>query len=237
MWAGLILGTAWFLRQTQGAAILELYSLLVSPLQEDPSHSLVNQLTNKRIEELLARTQELEQQNRHLKALLGYVETEKQPLVNAPVIGRSADDWWQQVILGRGSQNGITKDSTVTGVGGLVGRVVSVTPHTSSVLLISNPDSRVGATISRTRSMGVIKGQGSQVALMQFFEKVPEVRPGDIVTTSPVSRLFPGGIPIGKVQSVNLESNPAPQAKIILTAPINDLEWVSVHPSSLPEKE
>ena len=77
--------------------------------------------------------------------------------------------------------------------------------------------------------MGYIKGQGSQIATMQFFEKVPDVRPGDTVATSAVSRLFPSGLPIGRVKSVNLESGPAPQATIELTAPIDHLEWVAVH--------
>jgi rod shape-determining protein MreC len=145
-------------------------------------------------------------------------------------VGRSADYWWQQVTLGRGSQDGIKEGFVVTGIGGLVGRVISVTPHTSKVLLVSDPSSRVGASISRSRDMGLIKGQGDQTAVMQFFEKVPDVRPGDIVTTSAVSTRFPSGLPIGKVKSVNLESGPAPEATIELSAPLNYLEWVIVHP-------
>jgi rod shape-determining protein MreC len=78
--------------------------------------------------------------------------------------------------------------------------------------------------------MGLVKGKGSQIAVMEFFEKVPDIKPGDIVTSSPVSQLFPAGLPIGRVQSVNLEKGPAPEAKIILTAPIDNLEWVIVHP-------
>jgi rod shape-determining protein MreC len=65
---------------------------------------------------------------------------------------------------------------------------------------------------------------------MRFFEKVPNVSPGDTITTSPVSRLFPDGLPIGRIQSVDLEKGPAPEANILLTAPINDLEWAVIHP-------
>ncbi|ACK71785.1 rod shape-determining protein MreC [Gloeothece citriformis PCC 7424] len=229
--AGLALGTGWFLYQTRSAAIIEFYALITRPFQSDSALVQQQQLTNARVQELQERVKELEQQNQQLKSLLGYFEDQPQPAITAPVIGRSSDDWWQQVILGRGSRDGVEKGAAVTGIGGLVGRISEVTPHTSRVLLISNPTSRVGATITRSRSMGLIQGQGSKIAVMQFFEKVPDVRPGDTVTTSSVSRLFPSGLPIGRVKSVNLEARgPAPEAQIELIAPINNLEWVIIHP-------
>ncbi|MGK7872161.1 MAG: rod shape-determining protein MreC [Xenococcaceae cyanobacterium] len=227
---GLVLSTAWFLRQTQGAAISELYYLVARPFQSEPTPARFDRLTNAHVLELEQRLAELESQNQKLQKLLGYFQAQKQPVITAPIVGRSADSWWKQVTLGRGSQDGIEVGFVVTGIGGLVGRVVHVTPHTSRVLLISDPTSRVGATISRNRYMGFIQGQGSQIAVMQFFEKVPDVRPGDIVTTSSVSRLFPSGLPIGRVKSINLDKGPAPEAIIELTAPLGYLEWVIAHP-------
>lgn len=225
-----VIGTAWIVRQTQGAAIQEVYSWVVRPFQSEPASLKAKKLTNARIIELEQRLTELEKQNQQFKQLLGYFEGSKQSAITASIIGRSADDWWQQVIIDRGTKNGIKKGFAVTGVGGLVGRVIEVTPNTSRILLVSDPTSRVGATVSRSRTMGLIKGKGSQIAVMEFFEKVPDIKPGDTVTSSPVSQLFPAGLPIGRVQSVDLEKGPAPEAKIILTAPINDLEWVIVHP-------
>jgi rod shape-determining protein MreC len=228
--AGLAISSGWFLYHTHGAAILEIYAVVTRPFQSSSDLLQKEQLTNARIQELQARVLELEQQNKQLKALLGYVKAQKQATITAPVIARAPDNWWQQIVLGRGSQDGIEKDAAVTGIGGLVGRVTEVTPHTSTVLLISNPNNSVGAIISRSRSMGIIKGKGSKIAMMQFFEKVPDVRPGDLVNSSNVSRLFPAGLPIGRIKSVNLEKGPAPEAEIELTAPINNLEWVIVHP-------
>ncbi|ACB51349.1 rod shape-determining protein [Crocosphaera subtropica ATCC 51142] len=173
---------------------------------------------------------ELERKNEQLQKLLGYFEAQKQEVIAAPIIGRSVDDWWKQIVLGRGSQDGIEVGFVVTGIGGLIGRVVDVTPNTSRVLLISDPTSRVGARVSRTGTMGVVIGGSSRIAVMRFFEKVPKVSPGDTITTSPVSRLFPDALPIGRIQSVDLEKGPAPEAKVLLTAPINDLEWAVIHP-------
>lgn len=225
---GLTLSAAWLVRQTQGAALLEVYQLATRPFQVGPLQE--ERLTDARVMELQERLVELESQNQKLKELLDYTKTTKKKGIVAPIVGRSADHWWQQVTLGRGSKDGIKIDSIVMGPGGLVGRIVSVTPNTSRVLLISDATSRVGAVISRSRSMGFIRGQGANRAVLQFFDKVPDVRRGDTVSTSPVSQLFPPGLPLGRVESVNLDKSPAPEAVIELTAPVSYLEWVIVHP-------
>lgn len=225
---GLTLSAAWLVRQTQGAALFEAYQLLTRPFQSSPTQE--ERLTNARVHELQERLVELESQNQKLKELLDYTKTQKQQGIGAPIVGRSADHWWQQVTLGRGSQDGIRVGFIVMGPGGLVGRIVSVTSNSSRVLLISDATSKVGAVISRSRSMGFMRGQGSNHAVLQFFDKVPDVRRGDVVATSPVSQLFPSGLPLGRVESVNLDKSPAPEAVIELTAPVSYLEWVIVYP-------
>lgn len=225
---GVVLSTAWFVRQTQGAVIIETYHWLVRPLQTSPTTK--EELTNARVLELEQRLAEVQQQNQQLQSLLGYVEGHKRSSILAPIVGRSSNHWWQQVTLGKGRQDGIQVGSVVMGIGGLVGRITSVTTHTSRVLLVSDPTSQVGVTISRSRDMGFMKGDSEQTAIIQFFEKVPDVRPGDVVTTSPVSKLFPSSLPIGRVQSIDFDQSPAPEAIIELTAPISNLEWVVVHP-------
>jgi rod shape-determining protein MreC len=202
--------------------------LMTRPFQSGPTQE--ERLTDARVLELKQQLVELESQNQKLKELLNYGKTQKQQGIVAPVVGRSADHWWQQVTLGRGSQEGIKVGFVVMGPGGLVGRVISVTPNSSRVLLISDATSKVGAVISRSRSMGFMRGQGSNRAVLQFFDKVPDVRRGDVVSTSPVSKLFPSGLPLGRVESVNLDKSPAPEAVIELTSPISYLEWVIVYP-------
>lgn len=225
---GLTLSAAWMVRQTQGAALFEAYQLMTRPFQLGPTKEAA--LTNARVQELQQRLVELDSQNQKLKELLDYSKSQKQKGITAPIVGRSADHWWQQVTLGRGSQDGINVGYIVMGSGGLVGRVVNVTPNSSRVLLISDATSKVGAVVSRSRSMGFMRGQGSNRAILQFFDKVPDVRRGDVISTSPVSQLFPPGFPLGRVESVNLDKSPAPEAVIELTAPVSYLEWVIAYP-------
>ncbi|NJL48085.1 MAG: rod shape-determining protein MreC [Leptolyngbyaceae cyanobacterium SM2_5_2] len=224
----LAISSAWLLRATQGAALYEAYHWLTRPLQ--PGVSRDEQFENSYILELQQRIVELESQNRTLQALENYEASLSEPGIRAAVIGRAADHWWQHVILNRGSRQGVAPGYVVTGPGGLVGRVVAVSPSTSKVLLISDPTSRVGAKVSRSRIMGVVRGQSNNRVVMEFFEKSPDVKAGDVVVTSSYSRLFPEDMPIGRIESLDLTKSPAPEATIQLSSPLPILEWVVIHP-------
>ncbi|NJL82395.1 MAG: rod shape-determining protein MreC [Chloroflexaceae bacterium] len=226
---GLVLGGVWLLRHTQGSAIAEIYYWVSRPFQGEPQGVAIARLTSARVRELEQQLAEVQAQNDKLRQLLGYLEKQPQAIA-APVIGRSADSWWQQVTVGRGEADGVRVGAAVSGIGGLVGRVVQVTPHTSRVLLVSDPASRVGVAVSRSRDMGYIEGQGSLEARLQFFEKVPDVRPGDAIATSPVSRLYPAGLTVGRIKTLNKEKGAAPEAIVELTAPLESLEWVLIYP-------
>jgi rod shape-determining protein MreC len=226
----LALGSALFLRQTHGSALYEIYQFFAHPFQPDLERKVA--LGNAQVQELQQRLTELESQNQRLQSLLGYVSENKKDGITAPIIGRSADHWWQHLILGRGKRNGIQIGFVVMAPGGVIGRVIKVTDNTSRVLLLSDPFSRVGVTVSRSRSMGYVRGQASNRATMEFFDKVPDVRQGDVITTSSLSQLFPAGLPVGRVESVNLSKSPAPEAIIELASPISYLEWAVVYAHS-----
>ncbi|UBF25406.1 rod shape-determining protein MreC [Kovacikia minuta CCNUW1] len=230
----LAIASALLIRQTNAGFVFELYALLTRPFQSNPVQKTV--LDNAQTQELQQRLTELESQNQRLRELLGYVSETQKSGIPAPIVGRSADHWWQQVILGRGSNEGVQVGYVVMAPGGVVGRVVSVTPNTSRVLLLSDPSSRVGVTISRSRYMGYIRGQSTNRAVMEFFDKVPDVRRGDVVSTSSLSQLFPAGLPVGRVESVNLNKSPAPEAVIELSAPVSFLEWAVVYPHAVGSK-
>lgn len=226
---GLVLGVAWVTRQTQGAFVYELYYYLTQPLRLVATPP--QWVNDARSLEMQQRLIELENQNRQLQQLLGEVGQLNAKAVPAPVIGRTPDYWWQQITLGRGERQGIRVGAPVSGIGGVIGRVIDVTPNTSRVLLITDPNSSLGVMISgRGRSQGYIRGQTQEEVVMHFLDKDPDVKLGDVVVTSSVSTLFPAGLPVGVVQSVDTGASPVPQAKIRLSAPISRLEWVTVSP-------
>ena len=226
----IVLGGSWLLKQTQMSPVLEAYYLVTSPLQSQRQLLLEDKLTNARILELEQQNEELEQQNNQFKQLLNYIEPESTTTIPAPIIGRYQDGWWHQILIGRGSKDGIQEGYVVTGIGGLVGRIVAVTPNTSRVLLVSHPSSRVGAVVTRSRHLGYLQGNEGKTATMHFFAKVTDIKVGDAISISPLSNLYPPGMAIGKITSVTYDEGPAPKAEVELTAPLESLEWLVVQP-------
>ncbi len=226
----IVLGSSWLLKQTQISPILEVYYLATSPLQSQRQLLLEDKLTNARILEPEQKNEELKQQNSQFKKLLNYIEPEAKSTISAPIIGRYQDGWWHQIIIGRGSKDGIREGYVVSGIGGVVGRFVAVTPNTSRVLLVSHPSSRVGVVVTKSRHLGYLQGNDGQTATMHFFDQVTDIKPGDGISISALSNLYPPGMPIGKIISVNYDEGPAPKAEVELTAPLDFLEWLVVHP-------
>ena len=225
---GLSVGAVWGLRQTRGDLLVEMYGWVARPLQgSEPNQAWE---TDARVLELQQRLAELENQNRSLRSLIDYQKQLGEKGIAAPTIGRSANGWWQQVILGRGAKDGVAVGAIVMAPGGVVGRVEAVTDSTSRVILLSNLSSRVGVTVGRSRHMGYLRGLGDNVATMEFFEKLPDVNAGDTVYTSNYSQLFPAGLPVGVIESVDTKNGPAPEAKVRITAPLSTLEWTVIYP-------
>ncbi len=224
---GAVIGGTYLVLQTQNALVFELYNAIAQTLQ--PKSGQVDAIKDARVEQLQNELQELKNQNQQLKQLGNYSAAVPNKGILAPIVLRSADNWWQQITIGRGSADGIAVDHIVVGIGGVVGRVVSVSPHTSRVLLVSDSTSRMGVLISRTRNMGILQGTRANQAVLQFFDKRPTVKKGDVVATSAVSQLFPTGLAVGRIVETNLNKSPAPEAIVEFTAPLANLEWVTVH--------
>ncbi|MEL0590748.1 MAG: rod shape-determining protein MreC [Planktothrix rubescens PR222] len=236
---GLAILAAWLVRQTQGAALYEMYYWVTRPFHLSTStvmeqEKIVRQI-DPRINQLEAQIQELKNQNQKFQDILNYVASKKHGKgIVAPVIGRSADSWWKQIIIGRGSQQGVRNQDLVVAPGGLIGRVMSVTPSTSKVMLLSDPMSRIAVTISRSRNMGFLKGNSTEQGIMEFFESDPKVKVGDVVVTSSYSQLVPEGLPIGKVVSVDMNKAPSPEAIVEFFDSVSSVEWVIIYPNQKP---
>ncbi|MDX2254309.1 MAG: rod shape-determining protein MreC [Pseudanabaenaceae cyanobacterium bins.39] len=222
------LGLAWLIRQTQGVAVMEAYQLLSRPFQATISKQ--DLLKDAEVRELRYRLTELDTQNQRMKQLLGVQPNAGNNTIWATVIGRGADSWWNQMLVGKGSNDGIRSGAIVVAPGGLVGRVTHVSPNSSQVLLISDPNSQVGVVVSRSRYSGMLKGQSQNTATLEFFERDPDVKVGDIVVTSQFSTIFPEGIPVGRIKSINLDQQPAPEAIVEFSTPLGVLDYVKVYP-------
>ena len=219
----LILG---LVRLSKGAGFADGFALLTRPFWPGTAQSEWVEAAQQ--QEQISRLELLEQDNARLRELLALDQQSSGDWIQAAVISRTASGWWQQLMLGKGSVEGVAKDDAVIGPGGLIGRVQSVTPATSRVRLLTAPGSRIGVWLPRTQQHGLLAGLGTARPQLQFLDKDIQVRPGDLVSTSPASTLLPPNLPVAVVQSLNARAVPAPTALVQLIAPPDAIDWVQV---------
>jgi rod shape-determining protein MreC len=212
-------------RLSKGAFLTDAYALLSRPFW--PGTAQREWLQSAQQLDQSSRLAQLEQDNRRLRTLLGLQRANPQE-VTAAVISREPEGWWKQLVLGAGELQGIRRGDAVVGPGGLVGRVASVTPTTARVALLTDSSSRIGVWVGRTQSMGLLTGVNGSRPELRFLVKDPQVRPGDVVVTSPASTLVPPGMSVGVIQSVDEKAVPAPTAVVQLSAPVEAIDWVQV---------
>lgn len=96
------------------------------------------------------------------------------------------------------------KDQPVLSPDGLVGRVVTVSGPYAKAQLVTDLAASVGGMILRTRRQGVVRGggRGSGGLELDYVPLQADVRPGDRVLTAGIDGVYPRGIPVGTVVSV-----------------------------------
>ncbi len=221
-----LLGVLGIVRWSKGAGFADAYALLSRPFWPGPAQK--EWIQSAQQTDNASRLQLLEADNARLRELLSLDRQGASGEISAAVISRTPEGWWQQIVLGKGLLDGITKDDAVIGPGGLIGRVQSVTPATSLVRLLTAPGSRVGVWVPRTRQHALLVGMGTARPQLEFLDKDVKVRPGDLVSTSPASTLLPANIPVAVVQSLNPRGVPAPTALVQLIAQPDAIDWVQV---------
>ncbi|MFM7237207.1 MAG: rod shape-determining protein MreC [Cyanobium sp.] len=217
-------------RLSKGAGVSDAFAALTLPFWPGPAQS--EWLRSARTVEDQARMDALSLDNARLREMLGLQkDSGGQPegrRLAAPVISRQNGGWWQQLVIGKGALAGVRAGQPVLAPGGLIGLVASVTPATATITLFTDPSSRVGVWLSRTRHHGLLTGVGTARPVLRFLDKDPEARPGDVVVTSPASTLVPPNLPVGVIQSVDASADPAPTAVVQLIAPVQAVDWVQV---------
>jgi len=123
------------------------------------------------------------------------------PLVAAEVIGSSPASTTLTVHLNRGSDDGLQANMAVLTPQGVVGKVIAAYPGTAEVLLLTDRKSGAGAMVADSRLVGVLKGTGGYLCRLEYIRNEETVPVGAQLVTSGQDRLFPKGLPLGRVVS------------------------------------
>ncbi len=157
---------------------------------------------------LRARNRRLIEENARLHELAAAyaAETDVRPVVDlyhgveARVIGFPPENESRAVTIDKGSRSGVRGDEGVVAGDGVVGRVVAVTPFSSTVLLATDYTSRIPAVVQRGRWWGIARGNLGSVVVEYIPQDAP-LRVGDVVVTGE-GRSFHSGVPIGTVTAI-----------------------------------
>jgi len=170
----------------------------------------------------------LKKDNLRLRQILYLQESANNDHISAAVISRKTGSWWRQITLNKGSKDGVELGNIVIGPGGLLGRVNNTSLFTSSVTLITSPESKLGVWVDRIQKNGLLVGLGDDYPSLIFYSKDADIKVGDFVSSSPASTLLPPNIPIGIVQSIDNTLKSKKTAKISLLAKPHVIDWVQI---------
>jgi rod shape-determining protein MreC len=156
-------------------------------------------------------------ENQRLRALLGFQAPAPWRAVSAPVLSRGGmTGWWQGLCLGKGAADGVAVGDPVVVPDGLVGRVSTVSAHTSDVLLLTDPNCRVACELDPPPDgVGAVRGvlygaggrSGPRAGLTLLYVVDPlrlrylqrDVQPAPLtrVVSSGLGGGFPRGLAVG----------------------------------------
>jgi len=215
-----------FVRISKGSLYKDLFYFISKPFW--PGQFQKEVILKSIDQESLIKLNLIKKDNIRLRKILSLQESSNVDNITAAVISRKTGSWWRQIILNKGSKDGVAIGSIVIGPGGLLGRVNNTSLFTSSVTLITSPESKLGVWVDRIKTNGLLVGLGDDYPSLILYSKDVDIKVGDFVSSSPASTLLPPNIPIGIVQSIDESLKSKKTAKISLLAKPQVIDWVQI---------
>jgi len=149
--------------------------------------------------------------------------------IAANVFSRDAVLWFRRLTIDRGTLDGVKRDMPVATAGGIVGRVISVGPNYAMVQVITDKHAGLGAMLQESRAMGEVHGLDNDRCELKNISTRENVEVGESVVTTGLDRIYPKGLLVGTVESIEADPN-APWHRIIIkpAAPVDRVEHVFV---------
>ncbi len=178
----------------------------------------------------------LEKEIQELKEMLDLNSTltEYTP-INATILSRNKNYWFNQIMIDKGSKDGIKKDMAVITKHGLVGKISRVYSNSSEIKLITSDDVNFKVSVAIQTSSGdsyaILNGYDAEKEYVTVtgVDKMSDVKKGDSITTSGLGGMFPGGIYIGVVEDIKDDKYDLSKTLYIKTSQdFNNIHYVTV---------
>lgn len=172
-------------------------------------------------------------ENERLKGLLNLKEQTGYGQIAARVIARDSSIWFNTVTIDRGSSSGVALNMPVVTAGGIVGRVIALSPWTAQVMMVTDEKAAAGAIVGQlggSGALGSVRGLGEKGLMeMRYVSGLEKVEVGDYILTTGQDGIYPAGLSVGEV--VQVKHGTATQPHEILIKPgakLEQLEEVAV---------
>ena len=155
-----------------------------------------------------ARVEPLMRENERLRELLGLRERFAVRTETAEVLYEAADPYTRKIVVDRGATHGVVAASPVVDASGVLGQVTRVYPLSSEVTLLTDKDAAIPVLNLRTGARAAAYGDPGSVAAgagmeLRFLASNADVEPGDVLETSGVDGVYPPGLAVAKVLTVD----------------------------------
>ncbi|MFH1593755.1 MAG: rod shape-determining protein MreC [Candidatus Omnitrophota bacterium] len=154
---------------------------------------------------VLARLRALDYENERLRELLNFKKTVSYKTILANILARDSIDWRGAIIIDKGMADGIVKRMPCTTSKGLIGSVAEVGASTSKVMLITDPNSRVGVTLEPSGESGMLIGSVEGTCKVIYLDLDRDIGKRERVLTAGFSAFSPRGLLIGEVTRVAVD--------------------------------
>jgi rod shape-determining protein MreC len=144
----------------------------------------------------------LEAQSQVLRGLLNVPNTAPPILRTEPIIAEPGGLYVRSILVGGGAHDGLGKGQAAMSGPGLVGRVTEIGAWSARVLLITDLNSRIPVILEGTRTHAILAGDNSSHPYLMYLPKAATVSPGDRLVTAGHDGVFPTGLAVGRVSSI-----------------------------------
>lgn len=145
----------------------------------------------------------LQAENVRLRALLNSSAMLRDDVQVAELVGVSPDPERHQLVINKGSDDGVFLGQPLLDADGLLGQIVEVSPRLSRVLLVTDATHSIPVQVNRNGVRAIAEGTGSLGQLeIHHVSATTDIRAGDLLVTSGLGGRFPAGYPVAVVSDV-----------------------------------
>lgn len=168
----------------------------------------------------------LESENARLRNLLGSARKLRGKRLIAELIQVNTNNFAQEIMINKGSNDGVFLGQSVVDSDGVMGQVIEVATFSSRIILINDPKHAIPVKNNRSGIRAIARGNGLNLNLLHLPSTI-DIQQGDLLLSSGLGEKFPDGYPVAKVISVTKKSD-QPYLEVIAepTANINTADHV-----------